>query len=380
MFRFQGQAFCFIRSNIHYVSLLTSRAESSVCIFAGVTELLVMAEERSSVFSTIDPVFTHVKHQIASFCSSRPSIQVMLSPPLYQARPAWYRESLPWIANQFSSRLGADRPQNLHLLSSLVSQDLSPDGATLTPVSGLHLVLHLFDQSVATLATLQSAPDLQFAGLRESVRSHDDRIAYLETDHFSLDHRINLKTAADAEFSDWIRNQNELDWLNISGLPRLSSDLDNRDWQVEAKRQVRDFIRQILKANNARLNFEVLLVVNPVRFRKTGPTVYNVHLNSADASTRIREMFSGFFRQHNPIKKPPGFKGIQLRNKITLNTKIRISIMRQLGELYVESNRGGSFKMQGYGPRPILVIQAPPSSGAGAGAGAVAGAGLRAGQ
>ena len=128
MFRFQGQTFCFIRSNIHYVSLLTSRAESSVCIFAGVTELLVMAEERSSVFSTIDPVFTHVKHQIASFCSSRPSIQVMLSPPLYQARPAWYRESLPWIANQFSSRLGADRPQTVHFLikSNLREKKFSP--------------------------------------------------------------------------------------------------------------------------------------------------------------------------------------------------------------------------------------------------------------
>ena len=361
-----GAAFRIIISVDHYV-LTYSRSESAVVIFAAVTELITMAEERSSVFSTIDPVFTMLKGCLASFCNSRPTVQVMLSPPLYQARPAWYRESLPWIASQFSARFSTDRPQNLHLLPSLVSQDLCHDGATLTPVAGLHFVLHLFDQSVASLASLQASPDQQFAGLRESVRSHDDRIAYLEQDHLCLDQRIRLKSAIDAEFSDWIRNRNEEDWISITGLPRLSSDLDHREWQVEVKRQVRDLIRQILKANNARFNFEVLLVVNPLKYRKTGPTVYNVRLNSVEVSTRIRELFSGFFRHHNPVKKPPGFKGLQLRNKITLNTKIRIAILRQMGELYVESNRGGSFKVLGYQPRPCLVIQPPPTSGSGPG-------------
>ena len=36
--------------------------------------------------------------------------------------------------------------------------------------------------------------------------------------------------------------------------------------------------------------------------------------------------------------------------------------MRQLGDRYVESNRGASYKMRGYDPRPILVIEPPPGA------------------
>ena len=315
--------------------------------------------------ATLEPVFSGIKNHLASLFSSRPDLQVMLAPPLFQSHPAWYQQSLPWIASQFSSTFSADRPPNLHLLPNLVSQELAPDGASLTPVSGLHYIIHLFDQSVEALGTLTSTHDQQLGDVRERVRFHDDRIAYLENKHLFLNHRVNLKTAADAEFDDWVRNRSEEDWVTIEGLPRLRSDLSDRDWQVEAKRQVRDVIRLVLKINKASVSFEVLLVVNPIKWRKTGRTIYNVRLNSAEASSRIRDIFSGFFRRVGPVSMPPSLKYVSLRNKITLNTKIRIEIMKQLGEKYVLSNQGASYQMRGYEPRPRLIIR-PPAGATGA--------------
>ena len=287
---------------------------------------------------------------------------MLVAPPLFRPRPAWYQQSLPWIANQFSSIISDSRPPNLHLLPSPINQECAADGVSLTPIAGLFYVLHLFDQSVDVLGTAGAAMDQQMLSVREDVRLHDDRIAYLESRHTQLNHRVNLKTVEDEEFDDWQRNKSFEDWLTIKGLPRLSSDLDNRDWQVEAKRQVRDLIRLVLKINKANVNFEVLYVHNPTRFRKTGPTTYNVHLSSADSSKRIRELYSGFFRGVNPVKLPSSLKYVGVRNRITLNTNIRLSILRQLGERYAETNPGSSFKVRGFDPRPTLLLLPPSGS------------------
>lgn len=254
----------------------------------------------------------------------------------------------------------SDRPANLFLIPSPVRQELAPDGINLTPVAGLHYVIHLFDRSIELIN--QISPAQQQSSIIEAVRSHDDRISYLENKHLFLNHRVNLKTAEDAEFDDWIRNRNDEDWFTITGLQRLSSQLDNSGWQVEAKRQVRGVLRQVLELNKVNLTYDILVVVNPIRWRTTGPTVYNVRLNSVEASKRIRELFSGFFRRANPVKIPGNLKGVKLHNKITLNTKIRVAIMRQLGEHYVESNPCGFYKVRRYEPRPLLVLNPPPGS------------------
>ena len=339
---------------------LVCRSESNIIIFAGITELLLSAEQRSSIPATIDPVFSGLKGELTSLCASR-SLQVFVAPPLFRPRPAWYNQSLPWIANQWSLAMARDQPVNLHLLPSPLNQELAPDGIHLTPVAGLHYVIHIFDQSVSGLASLGVPPDQQLAPLHEAVRSQDDRITYLENKHLFLDHRVNLKTAEDAEFHDMLRNKNDEDWFNITGLPRLSSKLDNRGWQVEAKRQIRDVLRQVLQLNKVNISFEILVVVNPIKWRTTGPTIYNVRLSSVESCRRIRDLYSGFFRHSNPIKLPSNLKGVKLRNKITLNTKIRLAIMRQLGEHYIGSNPGSSYKVRGYDPRPLLVLT-PPSS------------------
>ena len=326
------------------------------------TELLLATDERSSVYATIDPILTSIKERLIELCTSRPNLQVTIAPPLFRSRPSWYHQNMSWVATQFSSCFSSDRPQNLHLLPSHINQEMGPDGVLLTPVAGLHYILHLFDQSVSILGTLSASTEDQVASVRESSRSHDDRLAYLEHDNSRLRRQVNIKIAADAEFSDWMVNRSEENWCTINGLPRLPSGFDGRDWQVAAKRQVQDFFKQVLKANKAHVSFEVLYVANPVRFCTSGPTVLNVQLNSVEASKRLREVYSGFFRRVNPVKKIPIIKGVSLRNKITLDSKIRIAIMRQLGEKYVEKNQGASYKVSGIVSRPNLKLF--PASGA----------------
>ena len=279
---------------------------------------------------------------------------------MYRPRPFWYRVQLPEVATQFSGCFSSRRPPNLHLLPSFINQEVGPDGISLTPVAGLHYILHLFDHSEALLALAEADQVQRSETVHEAVRYHDDRLAYLEHDHANLSGRVNHKIAVDAEFSDWVLNKSEEDWISIRGLPRLGSSLSQQEWQVEAKRQVTDVLRLTLQANKTNLNVSVLLVVNPWRRRVTGPTLYNVRLNSPEAARRIREMFSGFFRHANPLKKPASFKGLSLRNKVTQETLVRIAIMRQLGEVYQASNPGSSYKMRGYEPRPLLTIH--PSS------------------
>ena len=230
-----------------------------------------------------------------------------------------------------------------------------PDGIFLSPVSGLHYVIHLFDQTQIALEAVGATSDVQLVQVREAVRVHDDRLAYLEHNHGDVKKRVSLKVAADSEFNDWLTNRSEEDWLNIRGLKRVSGDLSSRDWQVSVQRQVTEFLRQVLKVHRVNLDFKVLYVQNPVRGRNTGVPVLNVQLNSVQASRCLRDLYSGFFRRNNPAQLPPGFKGVSVRNKVTLATRIRIEILKQLGSNYKESNPGSSFDVRGYEPRPRLI-------------------------
>ena len=263
-------------------------------------------------------------------------------------------KDLAQIATRFSMAMSAQQPGNLHLLPSFVSQDLQPDGGHLTPVSGLHYILHLFDQSESTLSLSQCNSEIKFGAVQESVRQHDDRLSYLESRHKGLYDFVNVKVASDGEFKDWTINRNEEDWLTILGAPRLGK-MKTREWQAAARRQVHEMLKAVLRINCVKMDFSVLYVGNPVRGRTTGLTVLNVKLNSVAVSTRIRELYSGFFRKENPISLPPQFRGISIRNKVTLNTRIRLRILRELGNIYVASNPGASFNVKGFDPRPLLI-------------------------
>lgn len=120
-------------------------------------------------------------------------------------------------------------------------------------------------------------------------------------------------------------------------------------------------IRQVLRSNNVNLQFSVNLVVNAVRGRASGRSIYNVRLDSVASARRIRELFSGYFRRQNPVHCPPALGGVSFRNKVTLETRVRLAIMKQLGERYMVANKGSSYILRGYDSRPQLVINPPKS-------------------
>ena len=288
--------------------------------------------------------------------------QVLLAPPLYRHRPHWYQHNLTQVSTRFSQTFATDVPSNFRLLPAFPSQSLMPDGQFLDPVSGLHYLLHLFDHAELILDQPSMSGEAQFAQVRENVRHHDDRMAFIENRHSQLQNQVDLKVAVDSEFNDWMLNRSEEDWLTVKGLPRLSQVVPS-EWQNAARRQVADLIKHVLHLNKARVDFTVVLVINPFRHVTSGPTTYNVRINSASASKNIRDLFSGFFRRNRPMKLPQDLRGISVRNKITKETKIRIEILRAQGELHKASNPGSSYHLRGYESRPLLAIYPPQNSG-----------------
>ena len=344
-------------------SLSKVRAESNVVIIASITEMLLTAEDCGTLSSTCDTMFSLFKDRVSDFCHQKPGVSVIVAPLLYRHRPFWYQKHLHHFALRFSNIMSESRPANMHLLPSFASQDLMPDGVFLTPVSGLHYVLHLFDQTEAVLVNQASSSEVQLVDVKESCRSNSDRLAYLEHRHERVDDRLDLKVAADAEFNDWVLNRSEEDWFMLQGAPRLPESTP-REWQLAAKRQVNDIIKLVLHSHRVRLDYTVVYVANPKRGINTGPTVSNVRLDSVSASKRIRDLFSGFFQRGVSAKLPSALKGISIRNKVTHETRVRIAILRQLGINYQEKNPGGSYQVRGYDSRPVLVT-IPPSSSSG---------------
>ena len=141
-------------------------------------------------------------------------------------------------------------------------------------------------------------------------------MTYLESRHTGLQRQSSLKIAVDAEFNDWMQNKGDEDWFTVRGLPRLN--VARQAWPDAARRQVADLIKLVLNTCRIRLDFEVISVFNPFSRTNTGPTLYNVKMDSVYSSEKIRDLFSGFFRHNRPLQLPSSLKGVEVRNKITL--------------------------------------------------------------
>ena len=168
--------------------------------------------------------------------------QVLMAPPLYRHFPIWYRSGLVQVATRFSSVFSAAGVPNLSLLPSFSSQELMPDGKHLTPVSGLHYILHLFDPAEVAITASSLSGDVQFSQVKEQVRQHEDRMAFLENRQVNLDRVVDLKIAVDAEFNDSVLNRSEEDWFVVTGLPRLGQ-MSRHDFQGAVRKQITDIIR-----------------------------------------------------------------------------------------------------------------------------------------
>ena len=69
---------------------------------------------------------------------------------------------------------------------------------SLNPVTGLHFLLHLFDESERVLSLAHSSIEDNVVVVSETSRSNRDRIVMLEHDHFRLASQVRHKVAADS--------------------------------------------------------------------------------------------------------------------------------------------------------------------------------------
>ena len=81
---------------------------------------------------------------------------------------------------------------------------------------------------------------------------------------------------------------------------------------------------------------------------------------SLSDSSIIRRKFGAFY-VGGQDKRPDNLRHINIKIRLTADTKIRISIMKLLAKRYRDSNPGGRAQVVTYDPRPLIKIT-PPSS------------------
>ena len=293
---------------------------------------------------------------MAEACSSNPTRSYLISPPMYRVRPLWYREGLPEIMNLFSQVLSQDRPPNLFLLPSFPTPDFEADGVHLTAYSGLEFILHLFDCSIERLESAELPPAEQAAIGSESTRVLEDRVMALEQDHRRLNKAVESKVAVDAELADFHLNERNEDFFVIESLERISDELVGKAWQTQAVKDVQAAIRLLMGRE-----MPIVFVKNATGRHKGAPVTYNVQMSTVQDAGAIRKRFGSHFLSGRD-ERPKEIRHFSVKNLITPETKIRISILKLLAQRYRDSNPGSKVKVVGYQPRPLIKITPAPSS------------------
>ena len=340
-------------------ALLQLREQSNVCILSCITNFFTSLKDASSspVSHRIEPILTEFCTVVHKACEDNPEVSFLISPPMYRTHPIWYRDGLPEIMTLFSSTLGIEKPENLHLLPSFPTPDFESDGVHLTAYSGLEFLLHLFDSSQVVLDNLTTSVTEMSSRGREATRSLEDRVMVLEQDHRRLTKDHELKSAADAELHDWRMNERWEDFFVIKGLPLLpSTGLSTKEWQERAIRDVQG-VMVIVMGKEVPIVF-VQNVTNKLRDTEAS---YNVQIADASVASAIRKRFSGYFK-NGKNERPASLSKISIKNRITQETHIRISIFHLFGQRYTNSNKGSNYKVLGYLPRPLLRIFPAPDA------------------
>jgi hypothetical protein len=215
----------------------------------------------------------------------------------------------------------------------------------------------LIDSSEALLEALSSSPDRRSVKDRETSRVIEDRVTVLEQDHRRLNRVLDAKTAVDCEEADFRANERMEDFVVVSGLPRLPQDLGSKEWQ---KRAVSDVQRVLQLVSDAPV--EVVVVQNATPRSKDAEVTYNVKLSSVAEARSIRRKFGSYFKGGEDGRPAP-LKSISIANRVTPETKIRISLLKLYAKKYRDSNPGSKATVIGYDSRPLLKLIPPAGSG-----------------
>ena len=329
------------------------RPESNMCIVACVSCFLTKAGGPDVVSQRVSPIFSEIRELLDQACADHPDRFYLLSPPMYRTAPVWYREGLPEILTTFSQMMLDDKPANLLLLSSFPTPVFGEDGIHLTPYSGLEYMMHLFDNSEEAVSSLDSSVEANQLKSSESTRVLEDRVTAIEQDHRRLNRVVENKIAIDAEAADFLINERMEDFFVLVGLKKISSDLVGKAWQDQAMKDVKWFVKLLMGKS-----MEVVYVKNATARHKNAEVTYNVQMRHVADSSAIRTKFGGYFVGGD--HRPQNMKPYSVRNRVTPETKVRLSIVQVIARRYKTSNPEAKVKVIGYDPRPLLKIT--PSS------------------
>ena len=339
-------------------SISKVREESSVVIVACVTNFLSSASGPTTVSSRVEPVLQEFRASLDEACAASPERFFVVSPPMYRTTPLWYREGLPEIMNLFSQSFrNPAKPANLLLLPSFATPDYESDGVHLTAYSGLEYILHLFDSSQEALESLELETDQICGATSESTRVLEDRVMVLEQDHRRLAKVVDHRIAIDAELADFRENERLEICFEISGLERIGSEFFGKAWQDRAVRDVQAVIKTLMGSTR-----EIVFIQNATsRIRPDAEVTYSVKMANLSDSSAIRKKFGSFYLG-GVDKRPPALKHVNIKNRVTPNTRTRISVLKLLAARYKTSNPGAKVQVIHYDPRPQLKIT--PTAGA----------------
>ena len=337
-------------------SLGKIRPESSMVIIACLTNFLTSVDGPSVVSQRVEPVIQEIRAVLLDFCSSDETRSIFLSPPMYRASPVWYREGLPEVLSLFSQTFSAEKPPNLHLLPSFPTPAFDADGVHLTPFSGLEYILHLFDSSEYLLSNLGSSLDDVAVKSIESTRVLEDRVMALEQDHRRLNRVVEDRIAVESEIADYRSNERFEDCFLIYGLTKISDDIVGKPWQEQAVRDVQEVLLILMGSE-----LPILFIQNSTTRQKDTEIVYTVRMVNLSDSKAIRLKF-GTFWLGGQDRRPEALRHINIKNRVTPETKIRISLLKLIAQRYRDTNPGSRVQVVGYDPRPLIKIT--PASGA----------------
>ena len=333
------------------------RVQSNVCIIACVSSFLSAADGSSTVSHRVDPVLHDFRASLDEACASFPDRFYLIAPPMYRSNPIWYREGLPEIMNLFSLVFRGERPKNLLLLPSFATPDFDSDGVNLTAYSGLEFILHLFDSSSEVLDSLELETEQVCSITSEATRVLEDRVMVLEQDHRRLAKVVDYKIAIDSEIADFQENVRLEICFEIAVLNPISPDLVGKAWQDQAHRDVQAVLQTLMGKT-----YEIIFISNATsRVRVDAEVTYSVRLASVADSSAIRRKFGSFYLG-GVDKRPDELKKINIKNRVTPETKTRISVLKLLAKRYKTSNPGAKVQVVHYDPRPLLKIT--PAAGA----------------
>ena len=337
-------------------SLRGLRGESNVCIVSCVTNFMTSSSEGSSTLGLrLEPILLNFFSQIKAACVESPGRAYLVCPPMYRRSPLWYRDGLPEVLTRFSAELMKDRPPNLLAMPSFPTPSFEDDGVHLTAYSGLEFVLHLFDTAESILDTLDIDPGVKVDQNRESSRVLEDRMVALEQDHRRLCSVVDMKIAIDAELADIQINERHQNCFVIFGLPPIPSEIVGKPWQERAKKDTQAVVKEFMGSECS-----IVYIQNITSRAPDSEVRYKVTLTTVEESSRIRDAFRKFFTGGD--KRPDSLKPISIRNLLTQESRVRLSILHLYARRYSDSNPGSKTHVAGYDNRPLLKLTPPPDA------------------